>query len=153
MKVTVYTTPTCGYCRTIKQFLSQRGIPYQEKDVSRDQRAAKDMVRRSGQQGVPVTVIDDEVIVGFDRGRLEQVLAQRARPRPKLGAKVAGASAIARKRGISLPEGAYVGVVKPDSPAGRAGLREGDVIVDLDGRAVRGASDLQRAPAAEGSDV
>lgn len=144
MDVTVYTTPTCGYCRMVKQFLSQRGIPFREQDVSRDERAAREMVQRSGQQGVPVTVIDGEVVVGFDRGRLGQILARRARPRPKLGATVAGAESIARKKGISLPAGAYVGSVKPGSPAEQAGLREGDIILYLYGNQVRGSSDLQR---------
>lgn len=145
MDVTLYTTPTCGYCRMVKQFLNQRDIPYREKDVSRDRQAAMEMVRRTGQQGVPVTIIDDEVIVGFDRGRLEQVLAQRSRPRPKLGAKIAGAATIARRQGTSLPDGAYVGGVKARSPADRVGLREGDVILSLDGRPLRGASDLHKA--------
>lgn len=102
------------------------------------------MIRRSGQQGVPVIILDDEVVVGFDRRRLEEILARRARPRPTLGARVAGAEAIARKRGISLPPGAYVGGVSSGSPAERAGLREGDVILSLDGRPVQRTADLSR---------
>ncbi|MDQ3929742.1 MAG: glutaredoxin family protein, partial [Chloroflexota bacterium] len=59
----------------MKEFLSQRNIPYTEKYVDRDRDAAIEMIRRSGQQGVPVTVIGDQVIVGFDRPRLERAVA------------------------------------------------------------------------------
>jgi len=144
MDVTVYTTSSCPHCRTAKRFLSQRGIRFRERDVSRDRAAAMEMVRRSGQQGVPVITIDDEVIVGFDRRRLEEILSRPPRPRPSLGATVAGAGAIARKRGLSLPAGAYVGGVKVGSPAEQAGLREGDVILALSGVSLRGAKDLKR---------
>jgi S1-C subfamily serine protease len=129
----------------VKKFLSQRGIQYREKDVSRDQAAATEMVRQSGQQGVPVTVIGGDVILGFNRPRLEQVVARASRPRPRFGAKVAGAEAIARKQGISLPAGAYIGGVRPDTPAARAGLQEGDVVISLNGKTIRGSKDLQRA--------
>lgn len=101
------------------------------------------MVRRSGQQGVPVIVVDGEVIVGFDRPRLEAVLA-RARARPSLGVRVAKAEAIARQERRKLPAGALVGQVTPGSPAERAGLRPGDVILSVDGIAVHGPDDLQR---------
>ncbi len=103
------------------------------------------MIRRSGQMGVPVIAVDDEVIIGFDRARLEEVLARKRRPRRSLGAKVAGAQSIARRHHIVLPPGAYVGGVAVGSPADRAGLREGDVIVALDGVPVQGAADLERA--------
>lgn len=103
------------------------------------------MIRRSGQMGVPVITVDEEVIVGFDRARLEEVLRRKLRPRPSLGARVAGSQAIARKRQISLPPGAYVGGVAVGSPADRAGLREGDVIVALNDVPVRGPGDLERA--------
>src|SRR5689334_9281619 len=73
-QVTVYTTPTCPYCRYVKQFLNNKGVPFVEKDVASDRMAAVEMVRRSGQQGVPVTVIGDEVIVGFDQPALNQAV-------------------------------------------------------------------------------
>jgi S1-C subfamily serine protease len=100
------------------------------------------MIRRSGQMGVPVITVDDEVIVGFNRQRLEEVLLRHQRARPALGVKVAGAAALARKRGLELPAGAYVGRVTAGSAAERAGLREGDVILTLNGKAVHGASDV-----------
>ncbi len=72
--VTVYTTPTCTWCTTIKRHLQENGIRYREIDVSRDQKAAEDMVRRSGQQGVPQTDINGEIIVGFDKTRINTLL-------------------------------------------------------------------------------
>jgi glutaredoxin-like YruB-family protein len=72
--VTVYTTPTCTWCNTIKRYLQENGIRYREVDVSRDQKAAEEMVRRSGQQGVPQTDINGEMIVGFDKARINNLL-------------------------------------------------------------------------------
>jgi glutaredoxin-like YruB-family protein len=72
--VTVYTTPTCTWCNTIKRHLQEHGIRYREVDVSRDQKAAEEMVKRSGQQGVPQTDINGEIIVGFDRNRINTLL-------------------------------------------------------------------------------
>ena len=66
MSVVVYTTPTCGFCHQVKAYLNQRGVPFTEHDVSRDPQAAAEMVRLSGQQGVPVVLIDGQVIVGFN---------------------------------------------------------------------------------------
>ncbi len=72
--VIVYTTPTCTWCTTIKRHFQENGIRYREIDVSRDQKAAEEMVRRSGQQGVPQTNINGEVIVGFDKTRINTLL-------------------------------------------------------------------------------
>jgi glutaredoxin-like YruB-family protein len=72
--VTVYTTPTCTWCNTIKRHLQEYGIRYREVDVSRDQKAAEEMVRRSGQQGVPQTDINGEIIVGFNKARINSLL-------------------------------------------------------------------------------
>ena len=73
-KVTVYTTPTCTWCKTIKKHLDKNGIKYREIDVSKDQKAAQEMVRKSGQQGVPQTDINGQVIVGFDKNRINTLL-------------------------------------------------------------------------------
>ncbi|MBC7237683.1 MAG: PDZ domain-containing protein [Chloroflexi bacterium] len=100
------------------------------------------MVRISGQRGVPVTVIDGQVVVGFDRRRLDALLATLRRPR--LGAAVADAADMAAKGRTSLTQGAYVGMVHPGSPAERAGLQPGDVIIALGGRPVSNASALER---------
>lgn len=72
--VTVYTTPSCPWCTTVKNYLRQNRIAYHEVDVSRDQRAAEDLVRKSGQQGVPQTEIDGTIVVGYDRKRLDDLL-------------------------------------------------------------------------------
>jgi len=72
-KVTVYFTQSCPYCRMVKAFLEKHGIDYRGIDVGADRDAAKKMVEMSGQYGVPVTIVDDEVIVGFDAQRLNQL--------------------------------------------------------------------------------
>ena len=101
------------------------------------------MVRRSGQRGVPVIVVDDQVVVGFDRPRLDQLLATRRVSRPRLGLSVADAKQIAQKEGTAPVRGAYVGHVKPSSPGERAGLVKGDVIIELAERPVQNADDLE----------
>jgi len=77
MAVTVYSTPTCGYCRAAKQYLKQRSVPFRDVDVSRDARAAAEMVRKTGQNGVPVIDVNGKTIVGFDKGRLNAALGIR----------------------------------------------------------------------------
>ncbi|MBT3384277.1 MAG: hypothetical protein HN778_20460 [Prolixibacteraceae bacterium] len=72
--VTVYTTPTCTWCTTIKRHLQENGIKYREINVAADQNAAEEMVRRSGQQGVPQTDINGQFIVGFDKTRINSLL-------------------------------------------------------------------------------
>jgi glutaredoxin-like YruB-family protein len=73
-KVIVFSTPTCSYCNAAKSYFRQKGVKYKDVDVSRDAAAARDMVRRSGQQGVPVIDIGGKVIVGFDRPKINQLL-------------------------------------------------------------------------------
>ena len=73
-KVAMYSTPTCSYCRLAKAYLNQNRVRYTEIDVSRDQRAAADMVRRSGQSAVPVILIDNRPIVGFDKRKIGRML-------------------------------------------------------------------------------
>jgi len=144
MSIVVYTTPTCGFCQQVKAYLHQRGVPFTEHDVSRDPQAAAEMVRLSGQRGVPVVLIDGQVIVGFNRSLIDQLLAQRATRPPRLGAAIADAGRIAAKKGMQLPGGAYVGRVDSGSVADASGLRPGDVIVQLAGQAVRTDQDVDR---------
>ncbi len=73
-RVIVFSTPTCSFCNAAKQYFRQRGIKFNDVDVSRDPMAARDMVRRSGQQGVPVIDIGGKIIVGFDRSKINQLL-------------------------------------------------------------------------------
>src|SRR5687767_6329973 len=127
-----------------KEFLSQRGVPYTEKDVSRDPRAASEL-QRLGQRGVPVIMVDGHMVVGFDRAQLERLLARAtAEPRaerPRLGASIADA---ARHAPPGSPAGAYVGRVRPGSPAARAGLQPGDIIVALAGQPVDSAAAVEQ---------
>ena len=123
----------------MKEFLSERNVPFTEYDVSRDQAAARDMVQASHQNGVPVTLIEGKAIVGFDRPALEQALAQRSRP--GFGAAVADAPG---------GSGAYVDRVRPGSPAANARLQTGDVIVEFNKKPVKSAAELERAVSASG---
>jgi len=113
--------------------------------VSRDRAAADEMVRLTGQLGVPVTVIDGQVVVGFNRPLLEQLLASKGGQRPHLGLKVADASKVAQRTGGVPVFGALVGAVALGSLGERAGLRNGDIITELNLRPIRGADDLERA--------
>ncbi len=76
-RVIIFTTPTCRFCRAAKRYLRERGVPFKEVDVSRDPAAARDMVRRSGQSGVPVLDIGGKIVVGFDRPKIDQLLGLR----------------------------------------------------------------------------
>ena len=102
------------------------------------------MVRRSGQRGVPVITVDDQVVVGFDRPRLEMLLANAAQKRPSLGLSIADASRMAVKAGALPVFGAFVGRVAPNSPAERAGIRPGDIITEANLRPINNAADLER---------
>ncbi len=73
-RVVVYSTPSCPWCNTLKNYLRSHNIPFRDVDVSRDQRAAEDLVRKTGQQGVPQTEINGQWIVGFDQKKINQLL-------------------------------------------------------------------------------
>ena len=66
-QVTVYSTPTCPFCIRAKQYLKESGIKFTEYDVGADQDKAKEMIEKSGQMGVPVIEIDENIIIGFDK--------------------------------------------------------------------------------------
>ena len=72
--VVVYSTPTCSWCSTLKTHLRKHGVSFRDIDISRDPRAAEELVKRSGQQGVPQTEIDGRIIVGFDKERINELL-------------------------------------------------------------------------------
>ena len=72
--VKIYSTPTCVYCRTLKEYLKRNEIAFQEVDVSKDEKELQDMIKKSGQMGVPVVDIDGEVIVGFDKVKIDKLL-------------------------------------------------------------------------------
>jgi glutaredoxin 3 len=77
-RVIVFSTPTCVWCGRAKTYLRSRGVPFRDVDVSRDPAAARDLVRRTGQMGVPVIEIDGRAIVGFDQGRIDSALGLRS---------------------------------------------------------------------------
>jgi glutaredoxin 3 len=74
MAVTIYTTPSCGFCTKAKTYFRSHHIPFTEHDVARDQRRAEEMVRKSGQMGVPVIDIHGRIIVGFNQPEIERAL-------------------------------------------------------------------------------
>jgi len=130
----------------VKEFLSQKGIGFDERDVSRNPSYAQELVKTTGQMGVPVTLINGQVVVGFNRGRLEQLLTQpQTRQRPSFGASVADASKITAKQGSGITFGAYVGKVRPGSVAERVGLASGDIITELNMKRIANASELEHA--------
>jgi glutaredoxin-like YruB-family protein len=73
-RVIVFSTPTCSFCNKAKKYFRQQRIKFRDVDVSRDQAAARDMVRRSGQSGVPVIDINGKIIVGFDVPKINKML-------------------------------------------------------------------------------
>lgn len=73
-RVIVFSTPTCSFCNMAKKYFREKGIKFNDVDVSKDPAAARDMVRRSGQQGVPVIDIGGKIVVGFDRVKINKYL-------------------------------------------------------------------------------
>ena len=73
-EVIIYTTPTCSWCQAAKDYLRAREIDFEEVDVQADPDRAREVVEKSGQYGVPVIEIDGELIVGFDRARIDELL-------------------------------------------------------------------------------
>ncbi len=73
-RVTVYSTPSCSWCNTLKSYFKTHHIRFTDIDVSKNQQAAEQMLRRSGQQGVPQTDINGEIIVGFDKAKINRLL-------------------------------------------------------------------------------
>jgi len=72
--IKVYSTPTCPYCVTLKNFLKERGFEFEDIDVSQSQKMLDEMVEKSGQMGVPVVDINGEIIIGFDREKIVKLL-------------------------------------------------------------------------------
>ncbi|PIP14063.1 MAG: NrdH-redoxin [bacterium (Candidatus Stahlbacteria) CG23_combo_of_CG06-09_8_20_14_all_34_7] len=72
--VKVYSTSSCPWCARAKQYLRSKNIPFADINVATDRNAAMEMVRKSGQQGVPVIDIDGNIIVGFDQARIDSLL-------------------------------------------------------------------------------
>ncbi len=75
-KVKVYSTKTCPWCVKLKEFLKEKNIEFEDIDVGADQKAAEEMVKKSGQMGVPVSDINGKIIVGFNQEEIEKALAE-----------------------------------------------------------------------------
>ncbi|PSO45753.1 MAG: NrdH-redoxin [Parcubacteria group bacterium SW_6_46_9] len=73
-KVTLYTTPSCQYCEQAKEYMKEHDIDYKYYDVSEDTDRRKEMIEKSGQMGVPVIELGDELMVGFDEERFEDMI-------------------------------------------------------------------------------
>lgn len=76
-QVKIYTTPSCVYCKMTKEFFAAHSVAYEEFDVAADAKAREEMISKSGQFGVPVTDIDGQLVIGFDRARLTELLGVR----------------------------------------------------------------------------
>ena len=104
------------------------------------------MVALTGQMGVPVTVIDGEAVVGFDRARIQTLVAGGGTHKPvRFGLKIADADKVAQKHGEIPVFGAVVGEVAPGSPGERAGLQPGDIVTNVNTGRISSADDLAKA--------
>jgi glutaredoxin-like YruB-family protein len=75
MAVKVYSTPTCPWCTIAKQYLDSKNISFEDLDVSKDRNATSEMVSKSGQRGVPVLDIDGNIIIGFDKDKIDSLIS------------------------------------------------------------------------------
>lgn len=73
-KVIMFSTPTCSFCNTAKRYFREKKIRFKDIDVSRDMNAARDMQKRTGQSGVPVILINNRPIIGFDKNKIDRML-------------------------------------------------------------------------------
>jgi glutaredoxin 3 len=124
MQVTLYSSPTCGYCHQAERFLKERGVHFTKYDISADPVSAREVAEMTGQMAVPVITVDGQVVVGFDRPKLEQLLTKGTH------------------RGDNHHLGAYVDKVAPGYPGDKAGIKKGDIIVQVNSRLIRSAVDL-----------
>lgn len=75
MSITVYSTPTCPWCVKVKDYLKQKNVSFQDINVAQDRAAAMEMIRKSGQRGVPVLDINGNIIIGFDQSNIDRLIA------------------------------------------------------------------------------
>lgn len=74
--VTIYSTPACPFCHQAKEFMQAQGVAFEDKDVTKNPAWIQEMVQKSGQTGVPVIEVNGQIVVGFDRARLTELLKQ-----------------------------------------------------------------------------
>ncbi len=75
MSIKVYSTPSCPWCTVAKKYLASKNVPFEEVDVSKSREAAMEMVKKSGQRGVPVIEINGNIIVGFDQTKIDSLIS------------------------------------------------------------------------------
>ena len=74
MTIKVFSTPSCPFCVTLKNFLKEHNIEFEDIDVSQDKVAQDEMIKKSGQMSVPVIEIDGQIVIGFDQGKIKKLL-------------------------------------------------------------------------------
>lgn len=74
MAITLYSTPSCVYCKKAKDYFKQKRVPFTEYNVARDMRRAEEMVKKSGQMGVPVIDVNGKIIIGFNQPEIDRAL-------------------------------------------------------------------------------
>ena len=72
--VRIFTSPACPYCFTLKEFLKEKGIEFEEIDVSKDEKAREEMIKKSGALEAPIVEIDGQIVVGFDKEKIVKLL-------------------------------------------------------------------------------
>lgn len=72
--IKIYSTPTCPYCHMLKEYLDEKGFAYEDMNVAGDLQARKEMIEKSGQMGVPVSEINGEIVIGFNREKVNELL-------------------------------------------------------------------------------
>jgi len=72
--VKVFTTPVCPYCYTVKEFLKEKGIKFQDIDISKDEKAREELIQKTGKMEVPVLEIEGELVIGFDKTKIVNLL-------------------------------------------------------------------------------
>lgn len=73
-EVTIYSTPTCHFCKSAKEFLTEKGVAFTDHNVAEDAEKRQEMLDKTGQMGVPVITVGDEIMVGFDQNKLSELL-------------------------------------------------------------------------------
>ncbi len=138
-KIKLYISYTSAICLQVLEFFKRRNVEFTVYDVSENQMAMEEMARLSGQRQVPVIVIDDQVLVGFDMAHLRRLFPLQERPQLALGISAASVKPTDR-----YPQGVFVGNVKPGSLAERAGIKKGDIIIEMIQRPVKSVADIHQ---------
>ena len=74
-KIVIYSTPSCPICKRAKAYLNEKGMPYEDIDISADEEAAHEMIHRSGQMGTPVIFVGNRIMLGFNQKKMDKMLA------------------------------------------------------------------------------